>query len=511
MHFKTIFFLAALSLTPAHALSLEAINFYKQGKALEFSDKEQALSYFEKALALDPNNRLYLERASNIYKFLELKDKYIETTTKLLAIEEKKGVNAEFLTKLIDIAVALDEADDFALTTPLYEKAITLGTKLYPDNKSELLAKIYFNYAEQKTSLKQNEAAIPLYLKAIDSINLVYKDAHGSKSLYHNNLAVLYYNINKYAEAETHYKRAIEVSEKLTPNRDARELGARYHNIANLYAVMKRPLDAEANYKNAAQVAEKTWVSGDHPKLAEYYSDLANELAKQGDAAPKKLIEAEDYYKKAVAVADKIWDKPNEKHVEYITALANYHETMKNFPEAEATFKKALAIEEKLIPDEMALAESYNRFARFYRDLKKHPESIVYYEKATALMEKINVKEARLVWNYTSLGDIYFKLEQVENAEKNYKKAVLLGEALNPNKDDNELALFYTNYGVVLHLLMKKPVEAERFYKQALAIYEANKDQDSDGIDNLVLNYSLLLDRKGKKVEANALRKKYGQ
>jgi tetratricopeptide (TPR) repeat protein len=511
MHFKTIFFLAALSLTPAHALSLEAINFYKQGKALEFSDKAQALLFFEKALALDPNNRLYLERASNLYKFFEKKDKYAETITKLLAIEEKRGVNAEFLTKLNEAAVALDESKDYALSKPFHEKTITLGAKLFPDNKSALLAKIYFTYAKSKIAQKDNDAAIPLFEKAVLSINLAYKEAHALKSLYHNDLGALYYELDKYPEAEVHFKAALAVSEILIPNRNESELAGRYHNLAHLYSAIKRRAESEANFRNAVEVGEKAWVNSDHPRLAEFYSSLAEELAERNENDPKKLAEAEIYYKKAVAIADKIWDKPNEKHVEYLTSLANYYVTMKNFPEAEAAFKKSLFIEEKLTTDEMSLAESYNKLAKVYRDQKKYPESISYYEKATAVMEKTNAKEPKLVWNYTWLGDIYFKLEQVENAEINYKKAVLLGEALHPNKDDNELALFYTNYGVVLHLLMKKPVEAERFYKQALVIYEANKDQDMDGIDNLVLNYSLLLDRKGKKVEANALRKKYGQ
>ena len=71
---------------------------------------------------------------------------------------------------------------------------------------------------------------------------------------YYYNLAVLYYEIQRFDESEKMYKAAIEIQERLVkenPKAYEQDLADSYNNLANLYKKTQRFDESEKMYKAA--------------------------------------------------------------------------------------------------------------------------------------------------------------------------------------------------------------------------------------------------------------------
>jgi len=88
-----------------------------------------------------------------------------------------------------------------------------------------------------------------------------------------NNLALLYDNQGRYAEAEPLYKRALAIWEKaLGP--DHPEVAMGLNNLGNLYEDQGRYGEAEPLSKRALAIQEKA-LGPDHPEVGKYLNNLA--------------------------------------------------------------------------------------------------------------------------------------------------------------------------------------------------------------------------------------------
>ena len=101
-----------------------------------------------------------------------------------------------------------------------------------------------------------------------------------------NNLAGLYDNQGKYAEAEPLYKRLLAIDEKaLGPEHP--DVAASLNNLALLYYNQGKYAEAEPLHKRALAIKEKT-LGPDHPRVAtslENYTALLRETNREAEAA----------------------------------------------------------------------------------------------------------------------------------------------------------------------------------------------------------------------------------
>jgi CHAT domain-containing protein len=89
-----------------------------------------------------------------------------------------------------------------------------------------------------------------------------------------NNIALLYNNQGKYAEAEPLYKHALEIQENsLGPEHPAVALSL--NNIAGLYRAQGRYAEADPLYKRALEIMEKS-LGPEHPSVATNLKNLAH-------------------------------------------------------------------------------------------------------------------------------------------------------------------------------------------------------------------------------------------
>jgi len=117
-----------------------------------------------------------------------------------------------------------------------------------------------------------------------------------AKSL--NNLAALYHDQGKYAEAEPLYQRAMRIDEKAF-GPDHPGLATDLNNLAELYRVQGRYAEAEPLYKRSLAIKEKS-LGPEHPDVAtslENYADLLRET--------ERVKEAEELETRAHAIRTK--------------------------------------------------------------------------------------------------------------------------------------------------------------------------------------------------------------
>lgn len=129
----------------------------------------------------------------------------------------------------------------------------------------------------------------------------------------HNNLANVYFQLNRHAEAETEYRNSI----KLAP-----DYAKAHYNLAILLHAMMRNDEAILAYQNAIRC---------QPNYPEALNNLANLYLDL-----KQHCEAEATYQMTLDL------QPNL--IEVITNLGNLYSEQKRYPEAEACYRRALSV-----------------------------------------------------------------------------------------------------------------------------------------------------------------------
>ena len=193
-----------------------------------------------------------------------------------------------------------------------------------------------------------------------------------------NNLAEVYREQGRYADAEGLHKRALAIREKAL-GQDHPEVAGTLNNLANEYKNQGRYADAEGLYKRALAIREKA-LGQDHPDVAQTLNNLATVYAEQG-----KYPDAEGLFKRALA----IWEKAlGQDHHDVATALNNLAEVYREqgkYTDAEGLYKRALAIREKALgADHPYVAYTLNDLAILSASSGNSENALSYSRKATA-------------------------------------------------------------------------------------------------------------------------------
>ncbi len=113
-----------------------------------------------------------------------------------------------------------------------------------------------------------------------------------------NNLALMYDEQGRYADAEPLYKQSLEIGEK-SLGKDHPDVAHSLNNLAALYYAQSRYVDAEPLYKRSLEIRENK-LGKDHPNVATTLNNLANLYRQQG-----RYADAEPLYQRAIAIMKK--------------------------------------------------------------------------------------------------------------------------------------------------------------------------------------------------------------
>jgi CHAT domain-containing protein/Tfp pilus assembly protein PilF len=275
-----------------------------------------------------------------------------------------------------------------------------------------------------------------------------------------NNLAEMYNEQGRYADAEPLLKRALAIYEKaLGP--DHLDVGTSLNNLAFLYYAQGHYADAEPLFKRALAIREKA-LGPDDPDVATSLSNLAELYTEQG-----RYADAEPLLKRALAIREKALG-PNHPDVALsLNNLADFYREQGRYGEAEPFFKRALAIREKALgPEHPDVAQSLNNLAALYNAQGRYADAGPLLKRALAIREKALGPEHPLVATALSnLAMLYMEQGHYADAEPLLKRALTIREkALGP--EHPLVAELLNNLGLLFYN-SAQPVQASPFFDRA--------------------------------------------
>ena len=277
-------------------------------------------------------------------------------------------------------------------------------------------------------------------------------------------LAVLYQRETNYADAESYYRKAIE----LMDTADLEGKSNAYVNLGTLLVSIGK-LDEAKEYLEKALLINKQIGDRNGERLSCERLGTIYESISQYD-------KAEDFFKKALAIAKEIGHRQGEG-----TALANLGTVFVcrgEYDMAKNYLDKALAIMTK-IGDKKGQAAVYGSLGNVFQSLGEHFMAKTHLEKALSIMprEKDNMNEKSSLCG--SLGTVFTCLGEYENAKKYLEKSLAICKEIGQRSGE---ATSYANLGSLFQSLGEND-KALEYYEKALAMNEEIGDRKSEARD----------------------------
>ncbi|MGB3512890.1 MAG: tetratricopeptide repeat protein [Microcoleaceae cyanobacterium] len=346
---------------------------------------------------------------------------------------------------------------DFPKALNLHQEALDIA-KANNDrpNQGESL----HNIAAVKASQRQLDQALEFYTQALTIREEVGDRRDQGRTL--NNMGVLYFTQGNYDEALKSYEKALVVRREINDNAG---VGRLLNNIGFVYRQKGEDSQALKYFEQAVAMLESI---GDQKSVGRIYGFMGELYQKQG--AETKALEA---YEKGLEAAKAAEDKTGQ--LEVLSYLGDaYYESGEN-TKAESVYEQALAFykeaEERAGEGKVmiGLGKVYDRQG----DNRKAKKVLL---DALSINKEVGVK-AVIAANMNALGEVYYNSGDYSIA-LNYHKLAL--DNLPDKEDKNAVAVAYQGIGDSLYQLRQYP-EALENLQQALVIYKESEAKDKEG------------------------------
>jgi CHAT domain-containing protein/Tfp pilus assembly protein PilF len=199
--------------------------------------------------------------------------------------------------------------------------------------------------------------------------------------------------------------------------------------------------------------------------LAEVYSGMGRDA------------EAEALYKRALAVMEKVGALDSVDTAPELTNLAAIYERQSRYAEAEPLFRRALALREKARPaGHPDIGQSLNNLATLYEKQDRHADSEPLFKRALAIYQKIPGGERAVATLLNNLGQVYKAEGRYADAEPVINQSLAIREKV-LGRDHIDVARSLNNLGD-LYQRQDRLAEAQPVYERALAIRERTVGPD---------------------------------
>jgi len=196
------------------------------------------------------------------------------------------------------------------------------------------------------------------------------------------------------------------------------------------------------------------------------------------NAEAEELYQQERYYEaidrglEALKVAEETFVPDDIKIATTLIILAQSHQNLGEYSEAEPQYNRALEIIETVLgPDHPELAQLLINLADLYRIQGQYTQAEPHYERALAISESaLGPDHPDISTALNSLGFLYYLKGEYDRAEPLYKRALTIHEN-NFGSNHHIVAEDLYNLGI-LYSYQGKYSEAESPLKRALAIRE---------------------------------------
>jgi len=199
-----------------------------------------------------------------------------------------------------------------------------------------------------------------------------------------NGLANLYWTIGRYQKAESLYKRALEIGEKVLGPEHPYVAGS-LNNLAILYYKLGDYQKAGPLYKRALEIYEKA-LGPEHPYVATSLNNLAPLYYDLGD-----YHKAEPLYKRVLEIYEKALGPEHPDVADSLNNLAALYWNIGDYQKAGPLYKRVLEIYEKALgPEHPNVAGSLNNLSLLYTSTHRPEEAI------KCLLRSINIENTQI-------------------------------------------------------------------------------------------------------------------
>jgi len=235
-------------------------------------------------------------------------------------------------------------------------------------------------YLHDHASYKEAET---FYRKALNMREKVLGAEHIATAASLNDLGLLYRDLGRYDEAEPLLRRTLLIREKA--------LGAEHpatamilNNLGLLYRDLKRYNEAEQLLQNSLAIREKV-LGAEHSITALSLGNLGLLYCDQ-----RKYDEAEPLLQRALQIREKALGAEHPATATGCQYMAVLYCAQGKYKEAELLYQRTLDIREKVLgPEHPATAMTLHELANLYRDQGKYMEAEALYQRALDVRERI--------------------------------------------------------------------------------------------------------------------------
>lgn len=294
----------------------------------EKSDKSDLLT--NELIAVTYSLVAALDRLAGIYEIQAKYEKAESLYQRSLEIKEKTlGKDFPETTKsVIRLARVYRTQAKYEQAEPMYQKALATFEKVLVDSK------------DQPSGFRMKEGMAYEDMPHLSKLQLVMDRNNLAAIL--NELALLYDNQGRYAEAEPLYLRSIAIHEK-NRGKDTPDAASPLDNLASLYEKQGKYKQAERLHQKALELREKA-LGKDHPDVAISLNNLAFLYDAQG-----KYTDAEPLYSRSIAIDEKALGKDHPRLATGLNNLAALYYSQGKFDAAEPLLQRSLAIRKKAL------------------------------------------------------------------------------------------------------------------------------------------------------------------
>ena len=228
----------------------------------------------------------------------------------------------------------------------------------------------------------------------------------------------------------------------------------------------------------------------------------------QGDSLVKqgKFAEAITAYDRTVGLAEQTFGANSKYTAAMLYKLANAYESAGRYVEAEAPFRKSLAIYEAIaMPD--AIAEALNNLANVCEKLEKFDECLTLYRRALTLFEaRFGQDSPQVASALNNLAIIHVHLMQYDQAESLLRRSLAIAQQkLGP---DHVIVATTLNSLADLKLRRGEYADALALQQQSVSIIEKRFGPDHVEVARSLNNLGAIYDSMGQYDQAKAVQER---
>jgi tetratricopeptide (TPR) repeat protein len=312
------------------------------------------------------------------------------------------------------------------------------------------------------------------------------------------NLARIYHQQSKLAEALELYKRSVSVIKH--------NLTSEHIMISNSQFYAAEILHSSFLFKPAlallteALSIRKSIFGPVHLCIAEILSKIAliqEEL--------QKFEECQKLYLEEIHIFNSIFGVYNIHSASEYVQLGKIFKLQLNWNEAYENFEKALVIQESILGKiHPQVARTMNMMANVLYEQGKYQEAYILYEKSLSIKKlTLGANHPNVATTLDNMGSVCIKFKLFAKALELYDQALLIRQS-NFGSTHLEVAQSLHNKGMALDCLFRYD-EAIEMYRKALAMKELFLDKNDPKVAQTLNNIGVVLFEEGKHSEAMAV------